>query len=424
VGLALEATSGGSTIRGLVINRFGQGIRILSSGNTMAGNYIGTTADGTAAAGNSFAGIEVFSASNNTISGNVISANDIAIWSSSGTLIVGNRIGTNAAGTAIVGDSFNIEEDPGSTGTVIGGTTPAARNVIAGRGMTLLGTGTVVKGNYVGTDISGTVPLATNFAGIFNQGIGHIIGGVTPAERNVIIGGSGGAIAFDHGADHIVLGNFIGLAADGATPLMPSYGIAVRNTSNVIIGGTAPGAGNRMALGGFTGVVVKDSSTGISIRGNSMSGTGRGIDLNEDGQTPNDAGDADSGPNNLQNFPTLSSVVQSGAATYISGVLESTPSTLFTLDFYVSGNCGSGGSLAERWLGTTTVATDSTGHASFTFTTAERLRGLFTATATDPAGNTSELAPCQAQPIPTLSDWAVLLLAAALAAIALAELRR
>ncbi len=115
---ALNITAGNSTVRGLVINNFignGSDIAITlqtNGGNTVVGCFLGLTADGTAAARNRDFGIDIESSPSNTIGGttpaarNVIAGNNTQIFvngnASSGTTIQGNYIGTNAAGTAVL----------------------------------------------------------------------------------------------------------------------------------------------------------------------------------------------------------------------------------------------------------------------------------------------------------------------------------
>ena len=92
--------------------------------------------------------------------------------------------------------------------------------------------------------------------------------------------------------------------------------------------------GNTIAFNGGDGVF---SSVGCcnQIKSNSIfSNGGLGIDLGPDGVTPNDPGDADSGPNDLQNFPVPSSATSSDNGTTIQGTLDSTPSTQFELEFF------------------------------------------------------------------------------------------
>src|SRR5262249_41373959 len=110
------------------------------------------------------------------------------------------------------------------------------------------------------------------------------------------------------------------------------------------------------------------------------------------GVTLNDPQDADTGPNGYQNFPVLSRA-QSGATTRVVGTLNSTPGTTFTLDFYASAaRDPSGYGEGQRYLGSTTVTTDGLGNAAFDLTLAATTASgeWVTATATDPAGSTSE----------------------------------
>src|SRR4029453_19123228 len=113
-------------------------------------------------------------------------------------------------------------------------------------------------------------------------------------------------------------------------------GVSITNgaTGNTV-GGTNAGEGNRIAFNGGDGVAVS-SGTNNRVLSNSIHTNGStaqhlGIDLGVDGVTANDAGDADTGANNLQNFPVLTSAVSSGGNTTIAGTLNSTASTQFAI---------------------------------------------------------------------------------------------
>lgn len=112
--------------------------------------------------------------------------------------------------------------------------------------------------------------------------------------------------------------------------------------------------------------------------------------------TPNDPGDGDSGPNQLQNFPGIATEqVVTGASTTVAGTLNSLASTTFALDFFA--NPSSPDSLgfwqARRYLGSTSVTTNGSGGASFNvlLSAATSAGEVITVTATDPSGNTSEI---------------------------------
>ena len=122
-----------------------------------------------------------------------------------------------------------------------------------------------------------------------------------------------------------------------------------------------------------------------------------GIDLGGDGVTPNDTGDADSGPNNLQNFPVLVAAVPGATSTVVQGRLNSTASTAFTLEFYSNARCDTSGyGQGEALIGTTSVTTDARGNATFSANLPVVIaQGRFiTATATSASGDTSEFSQC------------------------------
>src|SRR5262249_47859078 len=133
--------------------------------------------------------------------------------------------------------------------------------------------------------------------------------------------------------------------------------------------------------------------------GNSIhSNGGVGIDLQNDGPNFNDAGDADDGPNHIQNFPVLKAVTilaPQGTGTRIQGKLDTTPSTTFDLDFYANAACSNFPREfleGETYLGSSQVTTDGAGHADIDVTLPGTIEPgqKISATATDPAGNTSE----------------------------------
>ena len=360
-GLLLSAGSGGSVVRGLVINRFfANGIQSFSNsgGGIIEGNFIGTDVDGAAA--------------------------------------LGNRVGVSIA-------------TPNNT---IGGTAPGARNVISGndtRGVEFGdsgATGNQVQGNLIGTDVTGAAALG-NGAGVAIAGASNnTVGGTTAGARNVISANFQGVFIIQGATGNLVQGNFIGTDVAGTGALGNSVNgvnIAFGASSTNTIGGTASGAGNIIAFNGGAGIVVGDPiftpGTGNAILSNSIfSNTGLGIDLFPSGVTPNDVGDGDTGPNNLQNFPVLTSATSSPTTTNIAGTLNSTAITTFALEFFSNTACDpSNHGEGETFLGSTMATTGGTGNASFsaTFGTPVPSGQFITATATDPNDNTSEFSQCE-----------------------------
>ena len=399
-----------------------------ASGNIVQGNYIGTDSSGTTAIGN-LIGLNI-AAPNNTIggtaagAGNLISGNmrglSIVLNIGSGNVVQGNLIGTNAAGTAALGNTLSGVYIA-APNNQIGGTAAGARNIISGNGLrgvelnssTNPSSATQVIGNYIGTDITGSVDLGNAGDGVnIYASASNVIGGTSSAARNVISGNNGNGVYIESNSlgnsdGNTVQGNFIGTQADGSSPL-PNSQIAVLligNTSNNQIGGTTSGAGNLIAYSSGAGVSIQ-RGTGNAILSNSIvSNAGLGIDLAPSGVTPNDIGDGDTGANNLQNFPVLTSVTSDGRNTTIQGSLNSTASAQFRVEFFTNPACdGSGNGEGQTFLGFTTITTDGSGNAPINATLPVTLTPghVVTATATDPAGSTSEFSAC-AQFCPTIT---------------------
>jgi CSLREA domain-containing protein len=429
-GLTLGAGSGGSTIRGLAINRFaGNGIVVQSNGNIISGNFSGTNPTGTTRMPNgtfpnSGDGILIQNASNNVVGTsspadrNVLSGNALAGVHITGTLstpATGNKIQGNFVGVAANGISgVGTRTDPAP-----------APNSTEGN-------------NLFGIEISG--------------GNTNTVGGTVAGERNVV-GFNADGITMDNGAQsNTVQGNFVGVGADGTTVAGNLLnGISMRSSNGFsaplgpaqtneqgvsfnLIGGTVAGAGNLVEFNGTGGIAVfgnpvsasGQANIGNTILANSIFKNGRnnsspaslGIDLanqfaypTDDGVTPNDSKGhgAANDPNNFQNFPVLTGALSSGGTTTITGTLNSTPSTTFRIEFFANDPDPLGVPVeGQQFLGFANVNTDATGNASFSVALNTPVtNGRFvTATATDGIGNTSEfsagiLVPTQPPPSPT-----------------------
>ncbi len=353
---------------------------------------------------------------------NIISANNtgIALNGSPNARIQGNFIGTNAAGTAALGNTgFGIQVDgAASANTQIGGTSAGAGNLVSGNTATgiwvnVTSAGTRVEGNLVGTDLTGMIDLGNGMDGIFANSVGLVIGGTTAATRNLISGNTGDGIEVL--ADGVIIqGNLIGTQING-TAALPNNGFGIQfttGTDNATVGGIGVGAANVIANNGLDGVFVS-SGTGNVIRGNSIhSNTGLGIDLQGGtgetlaGVTPNDLNDADTGPNNRQNFPVITSVISVDGTTTVQGTLNSLANTTFDLDFYtnVVGDASLHGE-GQTYVGSTTVTT--TGNDAtflFAFPTVAG-QNVVSATATGPGGNTSEFGMFFTAQTPVVLDF-------------------
>ncbi|MEZ5728592.1 MAG: FG-GAP-like repeat-containing protein [Burkholderiaceae bacterium] len=329
VGIHFDAGSDGSTIRGLVVNRFtGYGLWVESDGNTIVGNYIGTDVTGSIDRGNGDSGMLIQSAANNVIGGPAVG---------DGNLISGN-------------DWYGVEFNGATT------------------------MGNTVQGNLIGTDAAGTAALGNSAGGVslYNGASSNQIGGAAAGEGNVISGNTGPAfyIALNAPTGNSVQGNLIGTDVTGTAAIANQRGfMMLLGATGTLIGGTNPGEGNLIANNVDQGIALHSTAgTGNAFLGNRIfANTVLGIDLDGDGVTANDLDDVDAGANDRLNFPVLGTAY-SGATTYVSGSYQGLASTDLRLEFFASGVADpSGNGEGERYLGSTSISTDGLGNASFTF---------------------------------------------------------
>ena len=375
--------------------------------NQVSGNYIGLNVTGTAPLGSGNVAVRITEGLQNLIGGFSPEFRNVIVASSGGvqveaaafsSWVQNNYIGTDAAGTAVLpeGGSKGVGvQNNGGHGAEV------TENVIAGWdvGVKSLGrpSGGAVfaRGNFIGTDASGmkalpnkTGVLMTNSSGVRSSG------GVL--DGNVISGNGTGVSIIGH--DRAVLGgNFIGLAADHAAPLPNAgNGIEIVDGSNHLVA-TYDEDANVIAYNGRDGIAIAGASSGNRVLGNSIYSNGSalgdlGIDLGADGLTPNDRGDADGGPNALQNHPKLTAVSFSDGEVTVSGTLHSSATTNFEIEVFATSGAGSVRvSEGQTFLGSRDVTTDENGNATFNVTLpvphgAQKI----SATVTDENGGTSE----------------------------------
>jgi hypothetical protein len=306
----LVLTGGSSTIKGLVINRFGgTGILTISKGgNTIKNCYVGTDISGAYAAGNGNKGIVIHSA-NNTIGGTsssdkvVISGNkgggiQFYTTSASGNKLLGCYVGTNASGTGGVqniGTGVTCYQAPSNT---IGGTSSGARNVISGNsadGIVVNGSGAKynkILGNYIGTNAAGTGKIGNANYGVEISQPYNVVGGSVAGSRNVISGNkyAGVVLWLSSGSNNKVIGNYIGTDYTGKYDLGNVWrGIDISSgSSNNMIGGATSAERNVISGNDQDGVRIYQGSNN-KIQGNyigfgsdgskSLGNTGDGVRL-------------------------------------------------------------------------------------------------------------------------------------------------
>lgn len=364
----------GTDVTGTIAMGNNNGIVIVSDGNTIGG----TTA-----------------ARRNVISGNVSLG---VVVTGADNDVKGNFIGTDATGMLALGNFTGVSV-PGSGNRIGGRIASDAGNLISGNGFTgvsLTGSDNVVHGNRIGTDRPGTGALGNGGNGVQVLGDDNVIGGLLLLAGNVISANGVGVFISEGASGNRLRGNLIGTDVSGVGALGNGAAILVEDGSGNTIGGPRFLHGNRIAFNG-AGVLVRNG-TGNAILSNAILSNGDGgIDLNVDGVTANDAGDGDVGPNGLQNYPVLTAAEAKAGFTFVEGSLNSAPNTVFRLQFFANLACdASGHGEGERFLGGFLVTTDAAGDVAFSRTLSGATLGgeSITATATDPNDSTSEFSAC------------------------------
>lgn len=320
--------------------------------------------------------------------------------------IAGNFIGTDESGTVGKHGTIGIVLQMLPNNLTVGGPAAADRNLISGHlfygvELPLAGTttGHLIQGNYIGTDITGTVSLDTPTslqAGLVDMGGVSILGNLISGNSNLGV----------HTVAAITLqGNLIGTQRDGTNPLPngtgpDSSGVFLQGAGSTV-GGTVAGQANIIAFNYGAGVSVDYASSGNRISHNAIhSNVGLGIDLDGTGiPLPNDLGDVDTSHGNLgQNYPVLIAAVVTAGTAVVSGTINSKPTTTLRLEFFANAACNASGyGEGQTFIGSTDVTTDASGNASFGPLSLAGVpvgQAVITSTATSLAGDTSEFSKC------------------------------
>lgn len=418
-------------LEGNVIGGNTYNVYLLSGhGSRVSGNRIGTNAAGTSSVGLQVEGVRVYVTENNIVGtngdgvsdeleGNIISGNSDwgILLQQTGALnnvVAGNKIGTDVTGMASIPNGFGGAPRAGiflgGYGNRIGTNSDGVsddleRNLISGNSQTSIAAiyfsnlpnpdapPTIIAGNWLGVNATGLAALPNNYGISGTSSVPVII------RDNVIAAHTFEGIS-THSSNMVIIGNRIGVGADGVTPLGNGYSGMFLSGNDNAIGGAGPGEANIIAHNGatpyYSGVRVGNTGLRNAIRGNRIFANSQlGIDLRwPDGVNINDPDDPDTGGNNLQNHPVIT-FAQSYAngTTVIQGALDSNPNTTFTLDFYYSSAADpSGHGEGEYYLGAATTTTDAEGDATFDVTLPVTIppNQFVTATATHADGSTSE----------------------------------
>ncbi len=414
-GISVAAGSAGTLIGGSqsgagnVIGGNDSGIVLSGDANSVLGNRIGTTIAADTALPNDI-GVEINGADGNTIGGeasgeaNVISGNDdtgiyinddVDFDPAMNNRVEGNRIGTNLAGTLGVpntGDGIDIVSSSFNT---IGGRSAGAGNLIAGNdddGVRIRVTagasaGNEIVGNVIGLDAADAA-LPNGGDGInLVGGNSNTIGGTGSRAGNVIAANGDDGIELDDADTNSVLANQIGTDATGTLDRgNGGSGVRIDGDLNRVGDENGVAPANTIAFNDEDGVTVEDG-VGNRISHNGIRANDElGIDLDGDELTDNDllALDADSGPNDLQNFPVVATALRrveqtpgpNGLPVFtfltdVTWTLDSEASRSFVIEFYANATCDpSQPAEGEVFLGSTFAQTDAAGLAAGTATVA------------------------------------------------------
>jgi hypothetical protein len=311
-------TLGGTTVAAanLISGNAGDGLDLISGGNTVVGNLLGTTASGSAPLGNAGFGIWDLGVGPNRISSNVASGNGggIGVAGPKGDVIDGNLVGTNAAGTAALANNAGVDVDYTSGPNTLG-----PGNVISGNSGTGVSissaSGTLIQRNHIGTDATGKIPLANGYHGISvdNQSSRNVISGNT-IKANVYDGVS--VANLYHASGNRIEANDIEDNGGNGVSFDQNWATSTQD-SGATVGGATAAAGNVIAHNGQSGVVIgipNYPSIRVAVLHNSMfANAGLGIDLAPQGTV--NCATTGQGPNDYVACP----VIGTATTTHVSG---------------------------------------------------------------------------------------------------------
>jgi hypothetical protein len=412
------ANTGG--IHNVISGNAGHGIYLESGGVKVKNARIGVNQGGDADLGNGGSGVYLESIYGGTVvgggkanEGNVISGNNQngIFCKAINAVIQGNMIGTNAFGTAAIGNTehgVQISEKAAQIGGLVGG----EGNVISGNGgdgvralkkeddAVNFGSLIGIYGNLIGINATATGAIPNSGSGVqASSNNADEYGTAVQIYQNVIGGNASHGVMLTDAARLVeVSKNYIGVSAAGVDLGNKGNGVNAFSTADY-----CQVDENKIAYNDGDGVSIQAGFNNlfadkIAIRKNSIySNGGLGIDLGPtNGVTPNDLKDFDAGPNGLQNFPVL----QAASAIAVNGTLNSTPNSTFTVDVFRVDSCDASGYGEGRYyVGSIETTTDGQGNANFNLTGVNLSLGqTITATASQKgeifAETTSEFSPC------------------------------
>ncbi len=303
-------------------------------------------------------------------------------------ILFGNFIGTDPTGLVALGNGVGLHFGINSVQNIVGDQVLAdggsqdppafLRNVISGNlsdGVRLDSPDPAqpslshrIRGNYIGVDATGAHALGNGRYGVF----GDVGSSGAEIQNNIIASHPADGVRILDGSLGNVIANAIGAGLGGVA--LPNGGDGI-HIAHLAHGETVGSGYPSLSANGIAsvahnagaGLFADDAVTVDVVSGSFGSNGGLGIDLAPRGVTPNDALDADSGPNELLNKPVLTAATLSGSTATVTGTLDSTPNTQSEVHFYITDSCDSSGFGEGLALPTfVSVTTDASGHAAFT----------------------------------------------------------
>ncbi len=311
-----------------------------------------------------------------------------------GNRFLGNMVGVDSSGTVAVPNDIGIVVSTGTRYNIIGGDSQEERNIFSGNrlsGMMITNQLTEyneIKGNYFGTDITGTVAIPNRYGITLTTFAKH-----NNIENNLLSGNEmAGLIIYENADSNLIVGNKIGTDINGSSAIPNGNGgIYIDQGASYNTVGTHDKP-NIIAYNIDGGILIKNELTLYNkLSGNSIfDNDGLGIDIfpfsvvNE-----NDNGDWDSGPSDMLNFPVISHVGynSNNEKTWITGNIDSQNPSLITIEIYKSTGDTSDYGQGKEFIGS--VNPDEYGAWNM-ITELLNLNDTITAIAIDKDGNTSE----------------------------------
>jgi titin len=296
----LQIAGSHNTVRGLSINNFGgqglgaQAIGIGSPtlsviGTAIEGNFLGVDPTGVQppGVGNGYGVVVDTSASSTVVGGLTPAEGNIAnsiIVSGPNTVVQGNLVGMEASGAAEVPAAAGIQIQR-TQQVLVGGTTAAARNVVAAGVFLTSATNITIQGNYIGTDVTGSRANGTYNIGLqLLTSSNVLVGGTAPGAGNLISGHNQGGIEISESSNNVVQQNLVGTDASGTKVIgNGQLGIWDQRGNANVIGGTSVAARNVFSGNGYYGVELLDTVNDV-VQGNFIGTDSSGLRALANGQ--------------------------------------------------------------------------------------------------------------------------------------------